>query len=76
VKPQIFSTACNGYLTVLEERERESRRVTLTTEEIYISVVFDCLLWDVFGAKHEGITEEENNGYIVFKLNIHGLAGK
>jgi hypothetical protein len=25
---------------------------------------------------HEGKTEEENNGYVVFKLTIHGSAGK
>ncbi len=25
---------------------------------------------------HEGNTEEENNGYVVFKWNIHGSAGK
>ncbi len=25
---------------------------------------------------YEGNTEEENNGYVVFKLNIHGSARK
>ena len=25
---------------------------------------------------HEGNTKDENNGYVVFKWNIHGSAGK
>jgi hypothetical protein len=25
---------------------------------------------------HEGSSEEENNGHVVFKCNIHGSAGK
>jgi hypothetical protein len=28
------------------------------------------------GREREGNTEEENNGYVVFKLNIHGSAGE
>jgi hypothetical protein len=26
--------------------------------------------------EHEGNTEEENNGYVVFNRNIHGSVGK
>jgi hypothetical protein len=27
-------------------------------------------------ARYDGNTEEENNGYVVFERNIHGLGGK
>jgi hypothetical protein len=30
----------------------------------------------MLGLKHEGNTEEENNGNVVFKCNIHGSATK
>jgi hypothetical protein len=35
---------------------------------ILIKAPLDCF--------HEGNTEEENNGYVVFECYIHGLAGK
>jgi hypothetical protein len=33
-----------------------------------------CILFGKLGP-HEGNAEEENNGYVVFKLNIHGSSG-
>ncbi len=38
--------------------------------------IFYFLQKNVKDRKDEGNTEEENNGYVVFELNIHGSGGK
>ncbi len=49
-------------------------------ENTYFRQVFCGIFWSLVPSymykEHEGNTEEENNGYVVFNRNIHGSVGK
>jgi hypothetical protein len=51
--------------------------VGITGQEETRELVTICTATGTYGkCEHEGSTKEENNGYVVFKGNVQGSAGK